>query len=493
MVGSQVTGAEQTNEPDNSSGQNDNIAGIGFHHLHDEDGKIEVEISRDKMAAYLTITAPKGNGRPVTRQLVETALMESNIVFGLIDDVIDQAISVCGTAVLIAKGNLAQNGEDGSIIFKYRSSTVAGRPSELTDGRIDYYNLDLIQCVEPGDVLATKQDPSQGSPGCTVTGKAVPAIPGKDINIISGSNTELSEDGRSVRATIPGHVVIEGNKISVSPIYEVNGDVDFNTGNISFNGSVVVKGSVCEGFRVVADGNVEITKTISGGLVQCGGDIRVKNGIVGRNKSEIKASGSLVTRFIENGQVECGGDVVVSEAIMHSKVSAAGTVTVEGKGVIVGGIIRAGEEIKCKIAGSNLATATELEAGVNPQLRSQYNFLFKEKQTKDADYLKGHQALKYIKKLKETKGELSSEQLEILVRVNDSQIRLGKELEELAIVLKQTESLLENSNRGRITVYGLVHPGVKITIGRAFTIARDDYQYVTFVQAGGEIQFSSCR
>lgn len=456
-----------------------------------KDGWAVLKISPNKMEAYITVYPPLGNGKPLTRQALEVVLREGNVVFGINNEIIDLAVSKQRVNFqLVAKGINPVNGQRATIEYKCQSSTILGKPTEMDNGKIDYYELDLIHNVEPGEVLAVKIAATQGIQGSTVTGEIIPPKPGKDVQLVAGKNVELLENGFVARSTERGHAIIAGNKISVSTVYEINGDVDFNTGNIDFNGSVIVKGAVTEGFRVVADGNVDVLNIIAGGVVECTGNIKVKNGIVGRNKSIVKAGGNVVTRFVENSIVESGGDVLIGEAIMHSKVSAKLSVVVGGKGVIVGGTVRAGEEISCKIVGSSLATATELEAGVNPELRNEYNRLTKEKQVKESDYIKAEQATKLLKQLLDAKGELPPEQMAVFTRVSRTVEQLGLELEEIKIAIENVEASILQSERGRLLVQGIVHPGVKITIGTAVMHIRDDYSYVSFTKDGSDIQIS---
>lgn len=459
-----------------------------------ETGTVTIEISSDKMEAYLTMFSPNG-GPQISRQDIETALRKKNVVYGIKEDIIDKALrmQVVSEPLVVARGTEPVDGQNARVDYKFNTDVFRGKPTEMLDGRVDFYNLHLIHNVEPGEVLAVKIPAGQGTPGITVTGQELPAKAGKDVQLAIGKNVELSDDNTKVLATAKGHVILNGNKISVSNVYEINGDVDFNTGNIEFNGTVVVKGSVREGFKVVADGDVEVMNTISDGVVQCTGSLRVKNGIVGRTKSKIKAGGGVITRFIENSTVESGADVVVGEAIMHSKVSARKSVVVGGKGVIVGGVIRAGEEITCKIVGSSLATATELEAGINPELRQELIQLSNLRQAKRQDYEKAEKAVKLLNQLKQVHGELPPDKMAVFMRVNKIQAQLTTELEELNQRIENVEFQIQQSERGRIMVEGVIHSGVKVTIGSANIHIHDDYKFACLTKVGEEIKISPYR
>lgn len=455
-----------------------------------DDGSLRVEVSRNKMEAYITVIPPKG-GKPVTREDIEKALREANVIYGIKEEVIEKALNLTQAETLtVAHGSNPIDGEAARVEYKFETDVMRGKPTETVDGRADFYNLNLIQNVEPGQVLAVKIPATPGTPGYTVTGEEIPAKPGKDVQIAIGKNVALQDDNTVAVSTVRGHIVVTGNKISVSNVFEVAGDVDFNTGNIEFNGSVLVKGSIREGFRVTAEGDVEVMNTIADGIVECTGQVRVKNGIVGK-KSRIKAGGSVYTRFIENAIVESSGEVVVGEAIMHSRVSAFKSVIVGGKGVIVGGVIRAGEDINCKVIGSPLATLTEIEAGINPELRRELNRLSQEKKAKETDFDKADKAVKLLNYMRQTQGELPAEKQAILVRVSRLISQLKYELEQLDEQIKNIEFQIEQSERGRVLVQGVIHSGVKVTIGSAYMQIQDDYSFACLKKIGEDIKISS--
>jgi uncharacterized protein (DUF342 family) len=455
-----------------------------------QDGYVKIEISKNMMEAYLTIYPPRG-GKSVTREDVKKALVEKNIVYGIIDEIIERSLTLqmVSEPLVVAKGADPVDGENARIDYSFGSDLLKGKPTEMINGSVDFYNLHLIQNVQPGEILANKVMATPGTPGHTVNGDELPSKPGKDVQIGIGKNVELIDDNTTAVASVRGHAILAGNKISVSNVYEVNGDVDFNTGNIEFNGSVIVKGSVREGFRVAAEGDVEIQNTIADGIVICSGNLKVQNGIVGK-KSRISAGGNIVTKFIENSSVEAGGEIVVGEAIMHSRVSSKKSVTVGGKGVIVGGLIRAAEEITCNIAGSHLATITEMEAGISPELRQEHNRMTKEKQAKEIDLDKADKAIKLLKHIKDTTGDLSQDKIAILVRVSRAHAQLVQEITELQTELENTEFQLQQSERGKIKVQGIIHPGVRVSIGSAYMQIQDDYSFACLTKVGPDIKIN---
>ena len=50
--------------------------------------------------------------------------------------------------------------------------------------------------------------------------------------------------------------------VSVQPVASIPGTVDYKTGNIDFQGNVVIGGSIASGFRVKASGDVAIAGNV---------------------------------------------------------------------------------------------------------------------------------------------------------------------------------------------------------------------------------------
>ena len=96
------------------------------------------------------------------------------------------------------------------------------------------------------------EDP--GEPGMNVFGVQIKPRAVKRAVLKFGHNIALSEDRMSITSQVDGHVMLVGDKVFVSNIYEVE-NVDNSTGNIDFEGSVQVNGNVCSGFAVSARGN----------------------------------------------------------------------------------------------------------------------------------------------------------------------------------------------------------------------------------------------
>ncbi len=197
-------------------------------------------------------------------------------------------------------------------------------------------------------MLAEKVDPTEGTPGLTVTGKNIKGKPGKIANFKFGKNVEVSEDGYQLIASTDGTIKMEGQRISIIEILEIRGDVGVKTGNVTFKGKILVTGNVVTGYTIECDGDVEVQGVVEGAKITATGDIIVGRGIQGQDEAVIECDGNLIGRFINNCHAKVKGNIE-ADAIMHSKIVCDGEIKVSGrKGLIVGGEIKAKDQISAR-------------------------------------------------------------------------------------------------------------------------------------------------
>ncbi|MBA7549714.1 hypothetical protein ES705_42207 [subsurface metagenome] len=326
----------------------------------DNQATMSVEIAEQEMKAYISVTQPGPGGPDLTKEEIISLLKSNNVIFGVKEEDIENFIDYpqYNTQVLVAEGRKAVDGEDAHIVYNFTTDHSRIELKEK-NGRVDFKEQNLIENVEAGQILAKKALLQQGEPGSTVTERSLPANPGKDIELELGKNVKLSEDGITIIAVINGQVLLTGGKINVEPIYTVDGDVNMHTGNILFLGTVIVKGSVGSGFTVKAAGNIEVMGSVGRSILDAEGDIIVHQGIMGKNEGRVKAGINVVAKFIEHARIEAEENVVVSAGIIHSMVDANMRIVCQGKRAsIVGGKLRAGEEINAKVLGSVAGTET---------------------------------------------------------------------------------------------------------------------------------------
>ena len=445
--------------------------------------EIQIVVTRDKMEASLEIILPP-KCKPLHMETVLEKINASGIVFGLDQDAIKKAYDSPGNSVVIATGQQAIHGTNAQIKYHVTVADKA-RPQELEDGSVDFKKMNLFTTVQQDDLLAEKILATPGVPGTDVLGHPVIAKPGKDLMLPVGKNVKVV-DTNTIRAEIAGQLMIVNNKVNVLPIIEIKEDVDVSTGNIEFIGNVTVRGSVMPGFSVKADGNVEIFGSVSGGTVE-GKNVVIKMGIQGMHRGYVKAKENVVAKFIENATVHAGVEILVSDVVMHSRITAGKKVQVEGRrGLIVGGNIMAGEEIRAKVVGTQMSTSTELEVGVNPTIREEYQHIRREIKKVEVNLEQTQKALSILRAMDQ--HTIPADKREMLLKLTKAQFHLVGQAETMRTRMKVIEGEFEEMRAGRIKVAEAIYPGVKVVVGTLVKPIRDTLKFVSLYAEDGEIK-----
>jgi len=441
------------------------------------------------MSAYISVSEPE-NEESYTGDEILDVLHQKGVKYGIDLQTLEQIIGrkLYNKTFKIAEGRLPIDGVDGRIEF-YFEPEVKYEPVVLPDGRVDYRNLNLIKSVKKGDKLCTVIPPIPGVEGINVMGAPVPPKKGKPVKLPVGKNVVISEDGNTLIAGIDGHISYNDEKISVFPTYEISGNVDNSTGNIDFLGNVVIRGNVLAGFSVKAGGNIEIWGVVEGATIEAEGDITIRRGILGNNKAVIKSKGSIYTRFIERSYIEAANEIR-AETIMHSSVKCGGNLILEGrKGLLVGGKSIVGKELHAKVIGSQMASTTIIEVGVDYELKEQQKQIKAEIDEAIAGIKKSDQIIYLLTKLSKN-AELADDKKELLEKSIKTKEFYEKKVTELNEIYEEMGQRLCRENGSKIRCSGIIHSGVRITISAATMYVKEELQYCTLRCEGLDVKIS---
>ncbi len=279
----------------------------------------------------------------------------------------------------------------------------------------------------------------------------------------------------------------EGNKLNVFPVYEINGDVDYNVGNIDFVGTVVIRGNVLTGFKVKAAGDIRVVGGVEGAELEAGGSVEITGGIIGYNKGLVHAEHNVKCSFIQEGNVDAGEDVLVSQSIMHSNIRAGREVICAGtKGLIVGGSIQAGEKVSARIVGNGMSTVTSIEVGVLPRLRNELNDLRKVIREQMDSLDKTKKALTLLDQLAAA-GQLSPDKMSMRIKLTATQKSAMRLNDETKTRIFEIEKALEDTSRARVDILKMIYGGSKIVIGRYTKFIKDPVSRISFYYHDGDI------
>lgn len=449
----------------------------------------------------MTISAPLAGLPPVTVAEAQQALAARSVVWGMIAGAVEALVEAAAhlgegesATAVVARGVPAQPGRDAVVKIDERLTLSGGTPAVKEDGSVDFFSLGLVRNVAEGSVLIAKEPPTKGISGMAVTGAQIPAPDGKEYPFRSGRGARITPDGLSLVAEVAGHAVMaRDGSVSVLPIFEIMGDVDTSVGNIDFVGTVVVRGSIHTGFSVRAGQNVEVWGGIEGAVVEAGGDILVRYGIQGAGRGRVVAGGKIQCKFLENADVRCRRDLMVIDGILHSRVRSGAKVQVLGRrGAIMGGQVKAAEEISTRFLGTPQATLTEVEVGLAPELRDEYESCRKGLAEAQENLRKSQQIVAVLREQEARQpGLFNDQKRQALMRTLRSMYHFQGLIEQYVSRKAELEAALLGVNSGRIRVVDTVYPGVRVLIGNQHYLVVDDLQYVSFYLNHHEITLGS--
>lgn len=429
---------------------------------------IEVKISKDKLEALITII-PEKNEFPGESE-IKKKLAQEGIIFGINNKKI-QEIAKNKNALkdsIIAKGKKPSAGKNAEIIWSIEIN-YSTKPTITDTNRADFKQLKLFERVKKNQVLASKLPPSEGIPGKNVLGEKIIKC-GSDINFPAGNNTWISEDGLTMYSAIDGYAYWDNNLLHIDNIYQIKGNVDYHTGNISASGTVIIEGDVRSGFRVEATESIIIGGNVeAASLYSQNGDISIQCGVLGGGRAKILSGGNLACGFIQDATVSVKKELKVKHYIINSMISAGGFINVtENEGLIRGGSISSGKGITALEVGSVQKAYTELNVRAHSQQEHSSDYWKLSKDKKDLQNTL--EALKrrssFIQLLRERVKDLSKDKEEEIKSITAEIEKIKEKIdgfEKREIEIRKKVST--KTYGSEIKIIKELHPNVKIDIG----------------------------
>jgi len=453
------------------------------------DEAILLDAAHDAMNAYVVFMPPVNGGRVVDENEIRSFLDNKGVVFGIDNKVLNAVMKerAYGERYLIAVGIHPVKGSDGYLEFQFdKSSDKRLKPVILENGNVDYYNVKNYELAEEGQVLVRICPAEKGVNGIDIYGKEIPCQDGKSPpKIALGKNVTLLYDGTIV-SEVAGQIIFANQRVAVSKVLEIAGNVGPETGNIEFNGTVKVRGNLQSDYSIKAEGNVEILGICEGDVAAADGSVLILGGIPGMKKTYISAGEHVSAKFISNSEVSAQSNVY-ADSIRNSLIKCNGIVELSGKnGVASGGKIYAKHSVSASTIGSQMATATEVYVGVDYELydiytkyRKEYNNLKKKNETAIKDIL-------YLEKLSDTEG-LNEERRKNLMRLKYSTASYNKQLTKMKPLIAELVTRLKSGQTNGFVLSETIYSGVRLQIGNAVMLLKDDIVKAKFVNEKGSV------
>lgn len=434
-------------------------------------------LSADKLYAWVLTLPPVRGGAELSRGALRRAMDMEKLAYGIDEGAVDRLPHDSEKyfhLFLIAQGKPAFDGKNGNIVEHF--PRVVERTLQADEyNQVDYTALNLIHNVKEGEEICRLILPTEGEPGRTVLDQVIPAKGGRAVPLPKGRNTEISEDGVSLVASIAGHVEFTGQSFQVKPVLDVPENVDFSTGDIHFLGDVNIAGDVLSGFSVQARGSIHVGGVLEAGCtVEAGGDLVVVKGIWGDGSTVIRARRSVFSKYIENAEISARENLQ-ADCIVNGSIYAGGQVQVNsGRGAIMGGRVWAGKRVLAKTVGSPAECRTAIVLGGMPCATFERDRLRREMRDLQAEQ-------------ERLEGQPGSQARSSLLQKAQARISgVEIKLKHAEAELEETGWSLEDENQGRLEC-GVAYSGTEIISGSQVLRLRTESRQCVATVLNGEI------
>jgi len=443
-----------------------------------EKSNIKVSISGDEYSAYMSLKYEPDEQLNLTD--LGPLLKQNGVIFGIKKDILIQSLEKYKNGlnienVLVAEGIYPFEGIKPNLELKFE---ISSQPKTDESGRIDYREISKIHNIKKGQQLAIFRKVKQPVDGITVTGKrtSFSKIEDIDLKIKGHIITDEQEDYIYYSAGVDGALTFEDNTLSLLPALEIPEDVDFNVGNVRFNGDIKVGRDVLPDFIVEAEGGISIWGSAIACYLKARDSVDVRAGIVGKNKGKVEAGEDIHAVFVENAQIKAWGDINIKNGIIGGEVDCGGTLKMElPRSRIVGSTIRAAKGIIAYNIGSRFDTSTNLTTGIILEKEAEYlkikEHLEKKINTaKEIEKKYGRDVLKQKKFTMMTPPQLKSDASKWNLLREDIQVIYQR--------MRQAESEMYD-HTAVIVVKETLFPRVTLKIGRYKMVTSEEHYKVT--------------
>ncbi|MDA3811543.1 MAG: FapA family protein [Spirochaetaceae bacterium] len=426
---------------------------------------ISISISENLISAEATISAPKPGGGDLSLKDVYDELERLGICNGINEKNINRMIAdrSYDRAFLIASGVEPVQGRNSRVEYFFETERI--KPFlEMEFGRINLKELNFIQNCNSGDLLAELKPAEPAVDGFNILGDRFPAESIGDPAVLKcGKNAHIKNN--QVFADINGNVILKENSIEVEEVVTVN-NVDYETGNIDFDGSVDIKGTIADGFTVKASGDIQIGKCIGRAKVISNRNVVLKAGINGDREGFLQCKGNLLTKYIESATISCGADIFAEEAIMNSQIDIVGSLFLSGRRAeLIGGLSIVGGMIHCKKIGNLYGAKTNIILGIHPELIDQFFKAQKRLVTRRDKLDKLDEQLSQLKTIHHKDEESSKKVFQAISKVEEDIHNTSAEISRDIHELQHLKSELIPSEKSYILAEDRIFSGVKLSFG----------------------------
>jgi len=451
--------------------------------------KFSLNISPDKMTAYLTVE-PYDDEEVITVEDIKNYLNQENVIFGHNEENIKTSVenNSWGQEILVAEGKEAVKGRDGYIKYFF-DPDPGNAPKEREDGSLDFHHLNKIQNTSGDDKLAEIFPPVKGEEGMNVLGEPIKVDKVKSARLLRGKNTRYNDDKTAIISEIDGIIILRSDgTVEVSPKCSIDGDIDHSTGDIEIKGDLTIDGDIRSGFKVSASGNIDIGGTVEEATVIAGGSVTVKGGFVGEGGGLIKAGGDVFIKFINRQKVVSEGNIEIYEEARGARLSTGGTLLInKGKGILVGGEVRAATAMEVNTLGSPQNVNTLVIVADTSKLIEKIATRQKEIEGLNEKMEEISKKTSFLIKKKKKVG-LNEQEEQLFRKLDKLSADIEMTIETLRKEIKEAETVIDGLKKSAyLKVANKTYPGVTMKIAGAVKFYENEREATTFKVFDGKI------
>ncbi|WP_419958916.1 DUF342 domain-containing protein [Psychrobacillus sp. BM2] len=430
---------------------------------------MELEISSDKMEAYITIYESQSFIQENLENLqinLQKLLQDNQIVYG--HQPLDLLTVKTSKSYIIAKGLPPQKGADAKISYLQQAEKT---PVINEDGKADYFDMNFLVEINEGSWLGEKFPAKQGIAGKNILGESVPALMGDDfpLKYDTKSAYEVEEEGKTVLRSKTKGVIGEVNGLlTVQKHLVIDGDVGLETGNLKFDGSIQVRGTVMPGYSIVSSGDISIESNegvhAAELIKSTEGDVFIKGGIFGRGVTKVEAHHNIFVKHANECTLEAKDNIHIGFYSLGATICCDSLVLDERKGKIIGGKAIAINSITSAYTGNNSERKTELIVqGIDRKI------LTENAKTKAQDMMNLQEETTKLNfslsQLNQFKSSMTNQQVAIYEQTKQKYNEIQREIKELDGEIQRILKMLRQTSDYFIQITREANPGTIIQIG----------------------------
>ncbi|ADG70492.1 FapA family protein [Brachyspira murdochii] len=328
----------------------------------------------DKWRGVMVLPPQKQQKKQVVLEEIQTIISQIPIKLMVDYDKVAELVAYNlkydeGVMCVFVQGRKPIDGNVQKVILDYDFTIDTGKESE--DGAIDFKERGFIHNIEANVQIAHFMEEKPSLDGLDIYDVVMEAHYDEDPCYKLGKNVKVDEDGIIIRSSIRGILSNHNNTLSVSTVAEID-KVDLSTGNIEVNGSLIIRDNVAPGFSIKTEGDILVRGNIEDAEIECAGNLIVSGGIIGGTNSKIYVNGKLSSQFIRNASIICKGDLLANQLVNAEILCNDRVIVLEGKGVIIGGNVKALNGVWAKSIGSMSESKTTITVGRDAEADAEF-------------------------------------------------------------------------------------------------------------------------